>query len=206
MAYGRAKEQIRNEEPDLVIVAGDIINHDANRAKQLLLDLASAGRPVYFVPGNMDGEDLGSWAGEGTVNALHGRGKKSGEVFLIGLGGSPHGPFRTVFEYSEEEAESLLQTAAEKYWGGQLILVSHCPPKNTAVDKVSSGDHVGSVSVRKFIERMQPVLVISGHVHEAEGTDTIGRTTVVNTGPAQRGNYAQIIIEDKVTVKFAKLF
>jgi Icc-related predicted phosphoesterase len=204
-AYRHAKELIANERPDFVIVAGDIINYDSNRAKQLLLDLASVGRPVYFVPGNMDSRELGDWGGGKNVHALHARCKNNEGVSLIGLGGSPHGPFRTVFEYSEDEAETLFNETAKNCVGGSLILVSHCPPKNTKVDQVSSGEHVGSIAVRRFIEKTQPTLVVSGHVHESQGTDTIGSTTIVNTGPAERGHYAEITIRDKVTVKFPTL-
>ena len=185
-AYRHAKKLIANEKPDFVIVAGDLINYDSNRAKQLLLDLATVEHPVYFVPGNMDGRELGDWAGGENVRALHVRCKNNQGVSLIGLGGSPHGPFRTVFEYSEEEAETLLEKAAKNCGSGLLILVSHCPPKNTKVDQVSSGEHIGSIAVRRFIEKTAPTLVVSGHVHESQGTDTIGSTTIVNTGPAQK--------------------
>jgi uncharacterized protein len=204
-AYRHAKELIANGKPDFVIVAGDIINYDSNRAKQLLLDLGTVGPPVYFVPGNMDGRELGNWAGERNVHALHARCRNVEGASLIGLGGSPHGPFRTVFEYSEEEAEALFEEAAKSSGGGLLILVSHCPPKNTRVDQVSSGEHIGSIAVRRFIEKAEPTLVVSGHVHESQGTDTIGSSTIVNTGPAQAGHYAEIIIKDKITVKFPKL-
>lgn len=205
-AYQAAKRLITNEKPDFVIVAGDIINHDGNQARKFLVDLGSAGRPVYFVPGNMDNVELGSWTGTESVHGLHGRSESLEDISLIGLGGSPHGPFRTVFEYSEEEAARLLEAAAENYRGGRLILVSHCPAHNTKVDQVSSGDHVGSIAVRKFVEKTQPVLVVSGHVHEAQGIDSIGSTTLVNTGPAQRGHYADITLKDTVTVNCAKLF
>jgi len=87
-AYQHAKVLIANEKPDFVIVAGDIINYDPNKAKLLLFDLAAAGSPVYFVPGNMDGEELGNWAGEKNVHALHGRCENREGVSLIGLGGS----------------------------------------------------------------------------------------------------------------------
>ena len=204
-AHRHAKELIANEKPDLVIVAGDIINYDSNRAEQLLLDLGTVGPPVYFVPGNMDGPELGGWAGGENVHALHCRCKNNEGVSLIGLGGSPHGPFRTAFEYSEEEAETRFEETAKNCDGGLLILVSHCPPKNTKVDKVSSGEHIGSIAVRRFVEKTKPTLVVSGHVHESQGTDTIGSTTIVNTGPAQSGHYAEITLRDKVEVKFPKL-
>lgn len=204
-AYRHAKETIANEWPDFVLVAGDIINYDSNRAKQLLLDLAAVGRPVYFVPGNMDGRELGDWAGAENLHGLHGRCEKREGLSLIGLGGSPHGSFKTVFEYSEEEAAALFEAATKSYAGGSSILVSHCPPKDTKVDQVSNGEHVGSISVRRFVEKVQPVLVVSGHIHESQGTDTIGSTTIVNTGAAHRGQYARIVLDDKVTVKFPKL-
>jgi Icc-related predicted phosphoesterase len=203
-AYRSAKKTIENEQPNFVIVAGDIINYDSNRAKQLLLDLASVGRPLYFVPGNMDGRELADWAGTGNVRGLHGRCEKTEGVSLIGLGGSPHGSFKTVFEYSEEEASSLLETAAKNLGGGLLIIVSHCPPKDTMVDRVSNGEHVGSLSVRRFVEMVQPALVVSGHIHESQGTDTIGSTMIVNTGPAQRGQYAEITINCEISVKFQR--
>lgn len=204
-AYEKGREVIELQKPDFAIVAGDIINYDSERAKQLLSDLAGAGRPIYYVPGNMDNAELGSWTGGGNVRGLHGRCENLGKVSLIGLGGSPHGPFRTVFEYSEEEAAELLEKALNGYRGGKLILVSHCPPKNTKVDRTSNGEHAGSLSVRKFVEKVQPQLVISGHIHEAQGTEVIGSSTLVNTGPAKQGHFAKILLNDKVAVEFARL-
>jgi Icc-related predicted phosphoesterase len=204
-AYEKAKGVIALQKPDFVIVAGDIINYDSRRAKQLLTDLAAAGRPIYYVPGNMDNAELGSWRGGGNLRGLHGRCENLENVSLIGLGGSPRGPFRTVFEFSEEEAAELLGRAMNDYRGGKLILVSHCPPKDTKVDRVSSGEHAGSISVRRFIEKAQPQLVISGHIHEAQGVDKIRWSTVVNTGPARNGDFAKIVVGDEVTVMFTKL-
>lgn len=131
-AFRRAKERIADEKPDLVIVAGDIINYDFNAAKRQLGDLASVGPSVYFVPGNMDSGCLGVWIGQGNVHGLHGRCEYCKGVALIGLGGSPHGPFRTIFEFSEEEAAELLNKALKDYRRDKLILVSHCPPKDKA--------------------------------------------------------------------------
>jgi hypothetical protein len=47
--------------------------------------------------------------------------------------------------------------------------------------------HVGSRAIRQFIERHQPPLVLSGHIHESPRIscsyrDAIGRTVVVNPG------------------------
>jgi hypothetical protein len=70
---------------------------------------------------------------------------------------------------------------------------------NTRLDMVPSGEHAGSIPVRSFIERFKPTLVISGHIHEARGIDSIGETTLINPGPA-RGNYAEITLNNKASV------
>jgi len=41
---------------------------------------------------------------------------------------------------------------------------------------------VGSTSVRKIIEKYQPLLGFFGHIHEGKGTHVIGRTTCINPG------------------------
>jgi Icc-related predicted phosphoesterase len=68
-----------------------------------------------------------------------------------------------------------------------VILVTHSPPRDTACDVVQSGAHVGSRAIRTFIERHQPPVLLSGHIHEAPRVsgshrDRVGRTVVVNPG------------------------
>jgi Icc-related predicted phosphoesterase len=200
-AFERAKQLIRGDKWNCVAVAGDITNYDLELAKRRLKELAEPGVPIFFVPGNMDSPELSSWSGRDLVRPLHGRSAKLGAVTLIGLGGSPPGPFSTPFEVPEERAAELMNQALTGLEKGTLVLVSHCPPKNTKLDVVPSGEHAGSMAVRRFVEKIQPALVISGHVHEARGIDAIGGTTLVNTGPASRGLYAGISLENKVLVR-----
>ncbi|MFQ5932395.1 MAG: hypothetical protein ACE5MM_08305 [Nitrospiraceae bacterium] len=68
--------------------------------------------------------------------------------------------------------------------------MTHQPPRETVTDRLRNGLHVGSESVRTFIKRMQPILCLTGHIHEGRGIDSIGRTTVVNPGPLWTGSYA----------------
>jgi hypothetical protein len=204
-AYRKAKVVIAERRPELVIVAGDIINHDYDRATKHLIDLATAGRPIYFVPGNMDNAELARWSGTENVHGLHGHCIYAEGLALIGLGGSPYSRFKTVFEYSEGEAEEVLKEAQKFYHGGKLVLVSHCPPQGTKLDEVSDGGHAGSTSVHTYVEKNHPLLVISGHVHEARGVDKMGSTSLVNPGPAQHGNYADIVLNEHVTVQLRKL-
>ena len=85
----------------------------------------------------------------------------------------------------------------------KTIYVMHSPPWGTHLDGIPGGHHVGSRSIRNFIEPFQPLLSLHGHIHEAprlsgKYTDRIGKTLCVNPGqllsadeggPVFRGSY-----------------
>ena len=69
----------------------------------------------------------------------------------------------------------------------ETLLVSHSPPRDTRCDVIASRAHVGSRALRRYLERHQPPLVLSGHIHESPRMtgayrDSVGRTVVVNPG------------------------
>lgn len=52
-----------------------------------------------------------------------------------------------------------------------IIFVCHAPPRETALDQMATGFHVGSLAVRRFIERWgatgRLLVSLHGHIHEA---------------------------------------
>ena len=85
------------------------------------------------------------------------------------------------------------------------ILLVHDPPRNTKLDKVYGGEHVGSQSIYNIIEKYQPNLAVCGHIHESQGIDTIKNSTIVNAGDWKfNKNYAIISINEdgKIDIKF----
>ena len=110
-------------------------------------------------------------------------------------------------EYEEPDADGEADAGAKAETGAaqseaslewnNLIVISHNPPKDTKVDKITCGLHVGSALYRTFLETYQPLLAVSGHVHEAAAVDTIGKTTVINPGPLMEGCYAVVDIQKK---------
>lgn len=80
------------------------------------------------------------------------------------------------------------------------ILVSHQPAYDTPVDITFQKRHVGSLAIRKYIEQTQPLLAVSGHIHESSGIGKIGNTVIANPGPLFQGRYLEVdIVGQKVT-------
>ena len=61
--------------------------------------------------------------------------------------------------------------------------------------------NVGSVVVRRIIDREQPDLVLCGHIHEARAVDKIGRTRIANPGPVAAGHYAAVAVDGELSVR-----
>jgi len=195
------------EHAEIMLICGDITNFGTLReATRLLSYFTRLGIPVLFVPGNCDPPSLLGVDLEG-VRCIHGGTASYGDVTFLGIGGSPPTPFHTPFEIEEKEIMAELNHAAESLIDDrQVILLSHAPPRDTRLDRTGFGLHVGSVSVRRFIEDKRPSLVFCGHIHEAKGKDRINETIIVNPGPARHGDYALATVEGgDIIVEFGSL-
>ena len=112
---------------------------------------------------------------------------------IAGSGGGSKFTGTTPFERVDEELVSdlaIVRQGAGSDSLKSLVLIAHNPPHGTALDKVESGAHVGSVGIRQFIEDFQPVLAVCGHIHESRAIDQMGETTLVNPGALAEGFYA----------------
>jgi Icc-related predicted phosphoesterase len=183
---------------DFVIVTGDITNFGGSSdAAAVLKRLQAINSSILAVAGNLDQRDVARYL-EDIGISLHGRGRMLAEgLGIMGLGGSNYTPFRTPNEFSEEELAGFLAAGFVQVEGaGDFILVSHPPPLGTKTDMLADGRHVGSRAVRRFIEAKQPRLCLTGHIHESRGTDSIGRTLVLNPGMLQHGGYITVTCEN----------
>jgi Icc-related predicted phosphoesterase len=180
-------------EADCVVVNGDLTLRGGRAEALSVVDAISAlNGNVYAHIGNMDEEEVDVLFTEMGIN-LNGRGVVMGEVGLFGLGGSPPTPFDTPSEFSEEELDTLLRKAYEDVKEARVkILFSHTPPLDTLLDVVRSGVHVGSSSVRRFLEETDCAACVCGHIHEAVGIDQVGSATVINPGMLAQGGYVRI--------------
>ncbi|MFP5221324.1 MAG: metallophosphoesterase [Acidobacteriota bacterium] len=177
-----------------VVITGDLTNRGGVREARRVVEAVAAVNPrVMAQIGNMDYEAVQGWLDE-SGRGIHARAVElAPDLGLMGVGWSSPTPFGTPSEAPDAQLGKWLDEAYEKARKFRhLILVSHTPPLNTKTDAIGQGTHVGSQAVRSFIERVKPQLCITGHIHEARGTDTIGDTLVINPGDLASGGYVLI--------------
>ena len=120
---------------------------------------------------------------------------------MASVGFSNPTPWKTPREIPDEKLGEIIEGMCAQVKDFQHCIFNfHVPPVDSTLDLcpkldwstdppspiMSSGQMVfagaGSASVRKAIEKYQPMLGLHGHIHEAQGMVKIGRTTCVNPG------------------------
>ncbi len=107
-------------------------------------------------------------------------------------------PWNSPRECSEEELLVKLEHSISQLTSTPTsCFCFHVPPYNSTIDLAPKLDStlkpvyeggrpafipVGSKSVRKVIEKYQPLLGLHGHIHESPGLVKIGRTQCINPG------------------------
>ncbi len=206
IAFGDVHEQVSAlpaipglKDAAAVIVTGDLTNRGTAPAAMAVYEAIARHNPSILAQmGNMDTSEVDTLLTELGVN-IHMQtmnlvsGSEVPLIKIMGVGMSTPTPFSTPSEVPEQVLGRMIQqTYADIGAYDKLILVSHTPPANTAVDVLPNGQHVGSPSVRRFIEDRQPDICLTGHIHEARTMDRIGKTTIINPGMLAHGGFARI--------------
>ena len=191
---------------DLLLIGGDITTggtpDDAARA---IAEWGPLAPRLLAVAGNMDSAAIDERLGELGV-ALDGRGVVLDVVGVCGVSAAPVSPLQTPYELAEEELERRSEHAFADVAGSRVtVFCPHAPPRDTVCDRTRAGEHVGSTGIRRFVERAEPDLVLCGHIHEARGEDSIGRSRIVNPGAARDGHYAVLDVDDGVGISLHRL-
>jgi Icc-related predicted phosphoesterase len=172
----------RSHQVDVVIGAGDFGNMRRN-VRACFEVLRSIDKPAVLVPGNNEStEELRAACGDWhSATVLHGSAIRIAGVDFFGIGGGiPVTPFGSwSFDFNEEQAAEML-----KHCTPGCVLVSHSPPHGCL--DVDAGDkRLGSSAIRDAVLRLQPMLVVCGHIHSCGGKRAmLGKSTVINAGPA----------------------
>ncbi len=178
---------------DLVLIAGDITNFGpADVAKRII---NSMPKSVFAVPGNCDPPEVIDAIEKSKGTNLHFKTEKFGGLSFAGVGGVSFG-FNTGITFSEDRAYQYLSKCKG------CVFLLHQPPFGILDDV--GGRHIGSEGIMKAVQKASPILVVSGHVHEARGYKLVNDTLFVNPGPAKEG-YASIIDLNRKDVRMLSL-
>jgi Icc-related predicted phosphoesterase len=201
IAFGDIHERISAVEriddigrAEAVFLSGDLTNLGTRQRAGGIVDAVAATNPrVLAQIGNMDTRDVERVLTERGLNAHNRVTDLGGGVCLAAVGYSTPTPFGTPSEVDDAQicqwAHDVLEEAGAC---GQVILMIHTPPRGEVVDRLPSGVHVGSPGVRALIEKYQPAVVVTGHIHEGAGEERIGRSHVLNPGAFAAGGYVRI--------------
>ena len=187
---------------NLIVAIGDFTDVNLPKGfttkdigKIILEILKSKNVPVLATPGNFDRDLIELFRDEGVL--IHGNGKIMEKIGFYGYGGAKT-PFNTPLEPSEDEIYQGLKKGWLEVENAEIkIQITHVPPFQTKLDLISSGLHVGSESVRKFIEEKQPHVAVCAHIHESRGIDRIGNTQIINPGRFPEGYAGFVEIDEK---------
>ncbi|MDA8193492.1 MAG: metallophosphoesterase [Thermaerobacter sp.] len=162
--------------------------------------LKGTGVQVFVSPGNDDDDSVVSAinAGPFVVNPDETVREIAEGVWMLSFGWSNRTPWDSPRELDDNAIGQRLEHLVRQMPGFEHAIFNiHVPPYNTPLDKapqltadlkpvVEAGEvqmtSVGSVAVRDFILKYQPLLGLHGHIHESAGITKLGRTTCINPG------------------------
>jgi uncharacterized protein len=171
---------------DVVLLNGDLtLSGTPAEAERLLSHVRRYQTRLWAIPGSYDTQRVNQYLTTQSIN-LHKQPHEHDGIVFVGMGGDlfRSGAPRDHLLYDNVQFDGMLQDMTELL-NRRLpkILVTHYPPYGTHTDLTLSGQHIGSRALRTYIEEKQPLVCVTGMLHDRPAVDTIGRTTILNPGP-----------------------
>jgi len=177
-------KNIERYSPDLVVVCGDITQYGPGDVAKHLLDQIPID--TLAVMGNIDSTDVEKGIDNSKATKIEMKKVNRKGNFFVGL--------------NAVNPDDIKKIDEKKLIDKDTILVTHVPPYNTQ-DKVFVGMHGGSKELRELIDKYQPRLVLSGHIHENPGYIKLENTIVVNCSMGKRGSGSLINLGEEIEIK-----
>jgi len=166
-------------------------------------------KTLYFMPGNDDLDSIDAVIDE--FEHVHNPDMRrfviDEEYELYGLSNANMTPWACARDLEEDDLAVKLDELEKLVLNPErAVMVLHVPPYGSNLDTcpeldanlkmITQGGQVvmksaGSTSVKAFIDRLQPMLTLHGHIHESPGHVRLGRTLAINAG----SEYAEGILK-----------
>lgn len=175
----RLAKKAEKENVDLIILAGDLTMWD-EETKNLIGPFVKIKKPVLLLHGNHESlatVDFLSEIYSPHAKNLHGYSFIKNDVGIFGCGGADFG----VSALTEKEFFDTLNKAHKGVSKAKkTIMATHMHPFKS---KAELSGFQGSKGIKKAIRKFKPDIMISGHIHEAEGIEEkVGKTRVISVG------------------------
>jgi len=174
----KLSDKAEKNKVDLVILAGDLHGAVANSTDSIIEPFKKRHQKVVFVPGNWDSSlEVDILKEIHKIKNIDGYYVTYNGVDIVGIGNpdfklSPNE--KKTFEKLKKNFDRIRTKTGKK------ILVSHLHAAGT---KAEMSGIPGDGGLRKAVLYFHPDILISSHIHEAEGIeDMIGKTRVVQVG------------------------
>ncbi len=171
------KEKITVEPVDHVLCCGDITNFGASQ-ERIVKKIASFPAHVMMIHGNHETAEglMRDCEKYENITFLHSSAFRDGKFLFFGYGGDG---FSVKDKTFRQVSERFMKDINKE---DIAVMMFHGPPYG-ALDETISGNS-GNKDYRKAIEKIMPVKVFCGHIHESGGRKSIlGNTLVINPGP-----------------------
>lgn len=208
-------EQLKSSPEAVEKLFKSVIAEELDRLLTIFEENIQGDKTVILTPGNDDIRELDAAIDKHkrVVNPLGRLVNLPMSYEMISMEYSNPTPWNTPRECSEEELWKRLEALVPLVSGDwrKVICNFHCPPYGTRLDVAPKLDkqlrpvyslgnpvfaNVGSTSVRKFLEKYQPVVSLHGHIHEGAGIEHIGKTTAFNPGSEYTsGVFKAVVVE-----------
>ena len=166
-------------------------------------------KTLYFMPGNDDLDSIDDAIAEfqHVYNPDMKRLVIEDDYELYGISNANMTPWACARDLEEPDLAKKLDELEKLVTNPErAIMALHVPPYGSNLDvcpefdkdlkMINQGGQVvmisaGSTAVKAFIEKVQPMLTLHGHIHESPGHTRLGRTLAINAG----SEYAEGILK-----------
>ena len=174
-AFKKIKQKVKKEKPDWIICAGDLTIFE-HKLFDILKKLNKLNIEVLIIHGNHEeSKSIENYAKNlKNIRNMHKKSYEKEDITFLGYGGGG---------FSQKDKDFEKWSKKHNKLKNKVVLITHGPSYKSGIDKIHH-EEVGNKSYTKFIDKIKPVLVISGHLHENAGKHfKIKGVKYINPGP-----------------------